>query len=58
MREKGYTVFEKAEPNDKNQFLSVCPVNVLNHKFISNDFLFVKDKEMLELIKKYQFHQN
>lgn len=55
MREKGYVVFEKADPDTNNKFLSVCPSNVLDHNFISNDFLFVKDTEILELIKPYQF---
>ena len=55
MRQKGYTVLEKAEPDANNRFLSVCPDDVLSHNFISNDFLFVKDKEILELIKPYQF---
>lgn len=55
MRQKGYTVFEKAEPDANNRFLSICPNDVLSHNFISNDFLFVKDNEILELIKPCQF---
>lgn len=55
MRDKGYVVFEKVEPDQNNHFLSECQINVLTHNFISNDFLFVKDKEILNLIKPYQF---
>jgi len=53
MRSKGYTVFEKSEPDSSNRFLSICPLNVLDFNFISDDFLFVKDSEILDLIKPY-----
>ncbi len=53
MRNKGYSIFEKSDPDEFNKFLTECPVNVLENKFISNDFLFIKDVEILSLIKPY-----
>jgi FkbM family methyltransferase len=53
MRNKGYTIFEKSEPDSFNKFLTECPINVLDTEFISNDFLFVKDLEIVRLIKPY-----
>jgi FkbM family methyltransferase len=54
MRNKGYFIYEKTEPNSDNKFLSLCPKDVLDYKFTSNDFLFVKDPEILKLIEPYK----
>lgn len=53
MREKGYLIFEKSEPDAQNKFLSSCPENVLAYNFISDDFLFVKDEEVMTVLKPY-----
>jgi FkbM family methyltransferase len=55
MRKKGYTVLEKGEPDVHNRFLSICPNDVLEHNFISNDFLFIKDQEISNLMQPYHY---
>jgi len=54
MRNKGYTIFEKTEPDASKKFLIKCPNDLLNYNFTSNDFLFVKDNAIIELIKSYE----
>lgn len=58
MTDLGYTIFEKGEPNAANQFLKECPKDVLNHQFTSNDFLFIKDKEVIQLFEPYLLTQS
>lgn len=58
MRSHGYTIYEKKDPEIDNKFLIPCPVNGKKQNYNSNDFLFVKDPEMLSLIKPYCYSED
>lgn len=54
MRNKGYAIYEKMDPDGSQKFLAKCPDIINNYNFRSNDFLFIKDQEILALIKPYE----
>lgn len=53
MRKNGYTVYSTLNIRAiKNNFLKILPDNLHNYSYISNDFLFVKKREINELLLK------
>lgn len=55
MRNRGYVVYETTQLVKNSKFLWRCPDNVSNYKFKSNDFLFVKDKNLIIIFDTFAF---
>ena len=53
MRQLGYDVYEKSEPDAQSKFLQLCPKDVSHYNFTSNDFLFINDQEITSLLAPY-----
>jgi FkbM family methyltransferase len=53
MRASGYKIYEKSEPDANLKFLQLCPDNVMDYNFISDDFLFVNDDEITSALKAH-----
>lgn len=53
MRAFGYFIYEKTDPDLDKKFLVACPHNMEGYRFNSNDFLFVKGTEMMDVFSDH-----
>ena len=53
MREKKYTVYQTNTDNTNDFCLKYIPNDLDNYDFISNDFLFVKDNNLINTLQKF-----